>query len=126
MYDQTEEGTPVGSIKIDTSKGEKKLFTGANSTNFQSIIIYSYKLFALMPSFVLQLAALKYVCKVLNVKTQPADIQSYEKFPLYRRACPDSSGGLGGGRKKKTPAVPESSFVLRSLRWHYPDQVVGV
>lgn len=31
MYDQTEEGTPVGSIKIDTSKGEKKLFTGANS-----------------------------------------------------------------------------------------------
>ena len=54
-----------------------------------------------MPSFVLQLAALKFVCKVLNVKTQPADIQSYEKFPLYRRACPDSSGGLGGGRKKR-------------------------
>jgi hypothetical protein len=28
--------------------------------------------------------------------------------------------------KKKTPDVPESSLVLQSLRWHYPDQVVGV
>jgi len=28
--------------------------------------------------------------------------------------------------KKKTPDVPESSLALQSLRWHYPDQVVGV